>query len=63
MKLATLEVPSPSMLSVLVVETKRRINLAMNCFRKYSEELSHRPSASLEIKVRVFIAQELETML
>ena len=47
----------------LSIEVNRRIRNAWCSFRKYPLELYDRPSASLELKVRMVRAEVLETML
>ena len=47
----------------LSVEVDRRIRNAWCSFRKYTLELYDRPSAPLELKIRMLRAEVLETML
>ena len=47
----------------LSIEVDRRIRDAWCSFRKYSLELYDRPSAALELKIRMLKAKVLETML
>ena len=47
----------------LSIEIDRRIRNAWCSFRKYSIELYDRPSAPLELKIRIPKAEVLETML
>ena len=47
----------------LSIEVDRRIRNAWCSFRKYTLELSHLPSAPLELKIWVLRAEVLETML
>ena len=47
----------------LSIEVDRRILNAWCSFRKYTPELYDRPSASLELKIRMLRAEVLETML
>ena len=47
----------------LLIEVNRRIRNAWCSFRKYSLELYDRPSASLELKIRMLKAEALESML
>ena len=47
----------------LSIEVDRRIRNAWCSFRKYTLELYDRPSASLELKIRMLRAEVLETML
>ena len=47
----------------LSIELDRRIRNAWCSFRKYSLELHDRPSAPLELKIRMLRAEVLETML
>ena len=47
----------------LAIEVDRRIRNAWCSFRKYNIELCDRPSASLELKIRMLRAEVLETML
>ena len=49
--------------SDLFIEVDRRIRNAWCGFRKYTLELYDRPSAPLELKIRLLIAEVLETML
>ena len=47
----------------LSIEVDRRIRNAWCCFRKYTLELYDRPSAPLELKIRMLRAEVLETKL
>ena len=47
----------------LSIEVDRRIRNALSSFRKYALELYDRPSAPLELKIRMLRAEVLETML
>ena len=47
----------------LSIEVERRIRNAWCSFRKYTLELYDRPSAPLELNVRMLRAEALETML
>ena len=47
----------------LSIEVDRRIRNAWRSFRKYTLELYDRPSAPLELKIRMLGAEVLETML
>ena len=47
----------------LSIEVHRRIRKAWCSFRKYTLELYDRPSAPLELKIRMLRAEVLETML
>ena len=47
----------------LSIEVDRRIRNAWCSFRKYTLELYNRPSALLELKIRMLRAEVLETML
>ena len=47
----------------LAIEVDRRIRNAWCSFRKYTLELYDRPSASLELKIRMLRAKVLETMM
>ena len=47
----------------LFIEVDRRIRNAWCSFRKYTLELYDRPSAPLELKIRILIAEVVETML
>ena len=47
----------------LSIEVDRRIRNTWCSFRKYTLELYDRPSASLELKIRMLRAEALETML
>ena len=47
----------------LSIEVNRRIRNAWRSFRKYTLELYDRPSAPLELKLRMLRAEILETML
>ena len=47
----------------LSIEVDRRIRNAWCSFRKYTLELYDRPSATLELKIRMLRAEVLETML
>ena len=47
----------------LTIEIDRRIRNAWCSFQKYSFELYNRPSAPLELKIRMLKAEVLETML
>ena len=47
----------------LSIEVDRRIRNAWCSFRKYTLELYDRPSAPLELKIRMLRAEVLETML
>ena len=47
----------------LSIEIDRRMRNAWCSFRKYSLELYDRPSAPLELKIRMLKAEVLETML
>ena len=47
----------------LSIEVDRRIRNAWCSFRKYTLELYDRPSAPLELKIRMLRAEALETML
>ena len=47
----------------LSIEVDRRIRYAWCSFRKYTLELYDRPSAPLELKIRMLIAEVLETIL
>ena len=47
----------------LSIEVDRRIRNAWCSFRKYTLELYNRPSAPLELKIRMLRAEVLETML
>ena len=47
----------------LSIEVDRRICNAWYSFRKYTLELYDRPSAPLELKIRILRAEVLETML
>ena len=47
----------------LSIEVDRRIRYAWCSFRKYTLELYDRPSAPLELKIRMLRAEVLETML
>ena len=47
----------------LSIEVDRRICNAWCSFRKYTLELYNRPSAPLELKIRMLRAEVLETML
>ena len=47
----------------LSIEVNRRIRNAWCSFRKYTLELDDRPSAPLELKIRMPRAEVLETML
>ena len=47
----------------LSIEVDRRVRNAWCSFRKYTLELYDRPSASLELKIRMLRAEVLETML
>ena len=47
----------------LFIEVDRRIRNARCSFRKYTLELYDRPSAPLELKIRMLRAKVLETML
>ena len=47
----------------LSIEVERRIRNAWCSFRKYTLELYDRPSAPLELKIRMLRAEVLETML
>ena len=49
--------------ATLSIEVDRRIRNAWCSFRKYTLELYDRPSAPLELKIRVLRAEVLETML
>ena len=47
----------------LSIEVDRRIHIAQCSFRKYTLELYDRPSAPLELNIRMLRAEVLETML
>ena len=47
----------------LSIEVDRRVRNAWCSFRKYTLELYDRPSAPLELKIRMLRAEVLETML
>ena len=47
----------------LSIEVDRRVRNAWGSFRKYTLELDDRPSAPLELKIRMLRAKVLETML
>ena len=47
----------------LYIEVDRRVRNAWCSFRKYTLELYDRPSAPLELKIRMLRAEVLETML
>ena len=47
----------------LSIEVDRRVRNAWCSFRKYTLELYDRPSAPLELKIRILRAEVLETML
>ena len=47
----------------LSIEVDRRVRNAWGSFRKYTLELYDRPSAPLELKIRMLRAEVLETML
>ena len=47
----------------LSIEVNRRVRNAWCSFRKYTFELYDRPSAPLELKIRILRAEVLETML
>ena len=47
----------------LSIEAKRHIRNAWSSFRKYTLKLYDRPSAPLELKIRMLRAEVLETML
>ena len=47
----------------LSIEIDRRVRNAWCSFRKYTPELYDRPSAPLELKIRMLRAEVLETML
>ena len=47
----------------LSIEVDRRVRNAWCSFRKYTLELYNRPSAPLELKIRMLRAEVLETML
>ena len=47
----------------LSIEVNRRIRNGCRSFREYTLKLYHRPSAPLELKLRMLRAEVLETML
>ena len=44
-------------------EIERRIRFAWACFKKYGRQLYDRPTAPLQLKVRMLKAEVLETLL